>query len=149
MLTSDDPKEVTPAEPNESQEASLAVADEPKEIAQLVSEETVKNQYVVHEFAYAKDSDEELVNLSKQVASSSQKKAAKYLKLSSSFFAVLGGVLLASNTSASGYGFIFLGLSSSQMILASLKDKDRSMMIYAMSLFFFVDCMGIYRWLLS
>ncbi|NCJ06805.1 hypothetical protein GS597_09845 [Synechococcales cyanobacterium C] len=69
--------------------------------------------------------------------------------MSSSFFALLGGVLLASNTEFSGYGFLFLSLSSGQLILASLQEKDRILLIYAASLFIFVDCMGVYRWLLS
>lgn len=72
-----------------------------------------------------------------------------FLKLSSSFCALNGGVLLASNTSISGYGFIFLALSSSQLLIASVKDKDTIMFIYSASLFIFVDCLGVYRWLLS
>lgn len=71
------------------------------------------------------------------------------LRISSSFFAILGGVILASNTSISGYGFLSLGASSSQLVLSSLKDSDLVMLIYSLSLFLFVDCMGIYRWLLS
>lgn len=77
------------------------------------------------------------------------KTTAKYLKLSSSFFALMGGVLLASNTSASPYGFLFLGLSSGQLLTASLQERDRIMLVYSASLFIFVDCVGIYRWLLK
>ena len=74
---------------------------------------------------------------------------SNYLKLSSSFFALLGGILLASNTAISPYGFLFLALSSSQLLIASFTEKDRIMLIYSASLFIFVDCIGIYRWLLS
>ena len=70
------------------------------------------------------------------------------LKWSSSAFALAGGVLLASNTELSKYGFIFLAFSSGQMLLASLQIQDISMVVYSASLFIFVDLMGIYRWLL-
>ena len=71
-----------------------------------------------------------------------------FLKLSSSFFALLGGVLLASNTDSSGYGFIFLAMSSSQMLLSSIMAKDKTLIAYSASLFIFVDSFGIYKWLL-
>ncbi len=70
------------------------------------------------------------------------------LRWSSSAFALAGGILLASKTDISGYGFIFLAFSSGQLLLASLQIKDISMILYAASLFLFVDLMGIYRWLL-
>ncbi len=75
--------------------------------------------------------------------------SSKSLKLSSSSCALTGGILLASNTAMSGYGFVFLALSSGQLLLASLQDRDSSMIFYAASLFIFVDCLGVYRWLLS
>ncbi|MEO1404388.1 MAG: hypothetical protein AAFV72_24490 [Cyanobacteria bacterium J06635_1] len=71
------------------------------------------------------------------------------LKLSSSICAVLGGSLLASNIAMSGYGFLLLSLSSSQLLTASLLEKDASMTLYAGSVFLFVDCFGIYRWILN
>jgi hypothetical protein len=74
---------------------------------------------------------------------------SKPLKLSSSSCALTGGILLASHTSMSGYGFVFLALSSGQLLLASLQDRDSSMIFYAASLFIFVDCLGVYRWLLT
>jgi hypothetical protein len=75
---------------------------------------------------------------------------AKTLQLTSSACAVAGGVMLAANLSeVSKYGFIFLALSSSQMLVASLRTKNMSMIIYSASLFFFVDCLGIYRWILK
>lgn len=73
----------------------------------------------------------------------------KYLKWASSLFAVTGGVLLASKTDASGYGFLFLALSSSHMWLASSLVGDKSMICYFGAIFLFVDCLGVYRWLLS
>lgn len=78
-----------------------------------------------------------------------RKKISFFLRLSSSFFAILGGVLLASNTLISGYGFLFLALSSSQLVISSLCETNRIMLMYSASLFLFVDCMGIYRWILS
>ncbi len=74
---------------------------------------------------------------------------SKLLKLSSSFFALLGGILLASNIAISGYGFIFLAMSSGQMLIASLQSQDKIMILYSASVFTFVDCLGVYRWLLS
>jgi hypothetical protein len=75
--------------------------------------------------------------------------SSKSLKLSSSYCALSGGILLASNTPMSGYGFIFLAMSSGQLLLASLQDRDSSMIFYAASLFIFVDCLGVYRWVLT
>ncbi len=77
------------------------------------------------------------------------KRFIKYLKWASCFFAVTGGVLLAAKTASSGYGFIFLALSSSHMLLASWLVGDKSMICYSGSIFLFVDCLGVYRWLLS
>ncbi|MDJ0631674.1 MAG: hypothetical protein QNJ34_00640 [Xenococcaceae cyanobacterium MO_188.B29] len=82
------------------------------------------------------------------------KKISKYhttdfLKLSSSFFALAGGVILASNTNSSGYGFIFLALSSIQMLMSSILMKDKTLIAYSASLFIFVDSFGIYKWLLQ
>ena len=71
------------------------------------------------------------------------------LKLSSSFFAIVGGILLALKIDISGYGFLFLAMSSSQMLLANILLLDKSMIFYAGSIFIFVDCLGVYRWLLA
>ena len=76
-------------------------------------------------------------------------KIANFFKWSSSCFALSGGIILASNTNLSKYGFIFLALSSSQMLLASIKMQDKSLIVYSASLFIFVDSFGIYRWLLN
>ena len=74
----------------------------------------------------------------------------KILKLSSSACAVAGGVVLAANMpDVSKYGFIVLALGSGQMLVASLRSQDKLMSLYAGSLFLFVDCLGIYRWILS
>ena len=78
-----------------------------------------------------------------------RKSCSQVLKLSSSACALTGGILLASHTASSGYGFIFLALSSGQLLLASLQERDRTMILYAASLFIFVDCLGVYRWVLS
>ena len=85
-----------------------------------------------------------------QNLSESKDRLANTLKLTSSACAVAGGVMLAANLpEISKYGFIFLALSSSQMLVASLRTKDTTMIIYAGSLFFFVDCFGIYRWIIQ
>jgi hypothetical protein len=82
--------------------------------------------------------------------STPEDRLAKTLKLTSSACAVAGGVMLAANLpEISRYGFLFLALSSSQMLIASLRTKDTSMIIYSGSLFCFVDCLGIYRWILQ
>ena len=74
---------------------------------------------------------------------------AKKLQASSSVCAVAGGIILASNTDVSSYGFFFLALSSSQMLVSAFLQQNTSIMIYAGSLFIFVDCLGIYRWVLK
>ncbi|MDJ0682900.1 MAG: hypothetical protein QNJ18_23945 [Xenococcaceae cyanobacterium MO_167.B52] len=71
------------------------------------------------------------------------------LKISSSIFAFLGGLILALNTPWSGYGFIFLACSSSQLLIASILEVDKIMIFYSATLFAFTDLLGIYRWLLS
>ncbi len=85
----------------------------------------------------------------KAIRAASNDSVAKFLQWSSSACAIAGGVMLASKTEISGYGFIFLALSSSQMLAASIRKKDTSMITYAGSLFLFVDCLGIYRWILK
>ncbi len=72
---------------------------------------------------------------------------SKTLKLTSSACAIAGGVLLAANLDVSKFGFILLAMSSSQMLIASLRLNDKPTMVYAGSLFFFVDALGIYRWI--
>lgn len=119
--------------------------EDPREIAEIVSEEAEQIHNDSDKLHHIMEFKEEIYtqNLA------NRKTTSKYLKLSSSFFAILGGTLLAANTSMSGYGFVFLGLSSAQLMMASLKEQDQTMLVYSISLFFFVDCMGIYRWLLS
>jgi hypothetical protein len=71
------------------------------------------------------------------------------LKISSSLCALCGAILLASKTIISGYGFIFLAISSSQLLVASILLKDKIRIFYAGCVFIFVDCFGVYRWLLN
>lgn len=75
--------------------------------------------------------------------------SAQLLKISSSICAVVGGVMLAAKLSISSYGFLFLALSSSQLLISSIQTKDKLMMFYSGSIFLFVDCLGVYRWLLT
>ena len=85
-----------------------------------------------------------------QNLSESKDRLANTLKLTSSACAVTGGIMPAANLpNISRYGFVFLALSSSQMLVASLRTKDTTMIIYSSSLFFFVDCLGIYRWIIQ
>lgn len=77
-----------------------------------------------------------------------KKSSAQLLKISSSICAVIGGVMLAAKLNISSYGFLFLALSSSQLLISSIQTKDSLMMFYSGSIFLFVDCLGIYRWLL-
>jgi len=70
------------------------------------------------------------------------------LKWTSSFCALVGGILLASKVAISGYGFILLALSSGQMLLVNILLRDKTMIFYFASVFLFVDCLGIYRWIL-
>lgn len=79
----------------------------------------------------------------------SNKKIAQYLKYVSCLFAILGGILLASNTELSGYGFLYLAISSSHMLAASCLANDKTMICYSASVFLCVDCLGVYRWLLA
>jgi NADH:ubiquinone oxidoreductase subunit 6 (subunit J) len=76
-------------------------------------------------------------------------KTTTFLKWSSSTCAIGGGIVLASNTSHSGFGFVGLAASSFQMLTASILLEDKTMIIYSGALFVFVDCLGIYRWLLA
>ncbi|NJL52766.1 MAG: hypothetical protein HC930_12135 [Hydrococcus sp. SU_1_0] len=73
----------------------------------------------------------------------------RLLKVSSSVCAVIGGVMLAAKLNISSYGFLFLALSSSQLLISSLQSKDYLMICYSGSIFIFVDCLGVYRWLLT
>jgi hypothetical protein len=72
----------------------------------------------------------------------------KVLQFSSSVCAVAGGIVLASNIEVSRYGFILLALSSSQMLISSIMIRNKHLIIYSSSVFIFVDCLGIYRWVL-
>jgi uncharacterized membrane protein YdcZ (DUF606 family) len=74
---------------------------------------------------------------------------SRMLRFSSTLCALLGGILLASNTSVSPYGFTILACSSGQMLMASLLDRNRDMIFYSGSVFLFVDCFGIYRWIIG
>ncbi len=82
-------------------------------------------------------------------SSGAENQLSKTLKLTSSAFAIAGGVLIASNLDVSKYGFILLAMSSAQMLIASLKSNDKPMIVYAGSLLIFVDLLGIYRWIIQ
>ena len=75
--------------------------------------------------------------------------SAQLLKVSSSICAVVGGIMLAAKLNISSYGFLLLALSSSQLLISSIQTKDNLMILYSGSIFLFVDCLGVYRWLLT
>ena len=74
---------------------------------------------------------------------------AEKIKWSSSLFALVGGFILALNLAISAYGFILLALSSLQLLISSLIQRDTSLIFYSGSLFFGVDLLAIYRWLIN
>lgn len=78
-----------------------------------------------------------------------KKNLVKVLQISASICAILGGTLLASKVTISGYGFIFLALSSSQFLISSILERNKLLIFYSSSLLIFVDLHGVYRWLLS
>ncbi len=60
----------------------------------------------------------------------------------------IGGILLASNIEVSRYGFIFLAVSSCSFTIASILKKDFLNVFYGTTLFFGVDLLGVYRWII-
>ncbi len=79
----------------------------------------------------------------------SKSRLNKVLRNSSSFCVLVGGILLASNTQWSKYGFIFLALSSSQFLVASILSEEWEMVVYFGGIFIFVDSLGVIRWVLN
>ena len=79
---------------------------------------------------------------------SNRRYSIKFLRISSGICAIIGGVMLASNSAVSPYGFIGLAASSSQLLISSILDKDLILAVNSGSIFLFVDLLGIYRWLL-
>lgn len=71
------------------------------------------------------------------------------LKIVSSILALLGGILLANNLDISKYGFIFLAISSGSLIISSYLEPDKILCLYSSSIFIFVDCLGIYNWVIK
>lgn len=101
------------------------------------------------EISLMNSANAENLNIASAPSGVNRSTLVKGLQFSSSLFAVAGGTLLASNTDVSKYGFILLAFSSGQMLGTSILTKDRSLMVYAASVFCFVDCLGVYRWLLQ
>ena len=71
------------------------------------------------------------------------------LKIVSSTLALIGGILLANNIEISKYGFIFLAISSSSMSFAGYLSKDNYLLIYSLVIFLFVDCLGVFNWVIK
>jgi hypothetical protein len=76
-----------------------------------------------------------------------KRQVSQFLTWSSCVCTVLGGGLLASKTLLSPYGFLLLAMGSSQMVGATYLIRDRALFCYSVCVFLFVDCFGIYRWL--
>jgi len=70
------------------------------------------------------------------------------LRLSAAFCALVGGVMVASNTSVSPYGFLVLCLSSGQLCLVAWWIRDRLLLLHSGVMLVFVDGLGVWRWLL-
>ena len=69
------------------------------------------------------------------------------LRWISSVSGLTGGIIVASNTEISRYGYIFLALSSLSLGISSYLDRDTSLIVYSASLFIFCDLFGLYCWL--
>lgn len=113
---------------------------------------TAKNKYraVNNEYRVVRNKYKSAKNRNRNRSVSNKDKLAQTLQLTSSACAVVGGILLAANiTKISKYGFILLAMSSSQLLIASLIKKDTRMIIYSGSIFFCVDCFGVYRWIIE
>lgn len=78
-----------------------------------------------------------------------KKHLLKTLKISASICAIGGGVMLASNSNLSPYGFLPLAAGSFQWLFASILERKWTLAFNFGSIFFFVDLLGIYRWLLN
>jgi hypothetical protein len=94
-----------------------------------------------HDAAVAYESQTQIPRFKRLIISALEKSCMTCL--------LVGGILLASRIPISGYGFIFLALSSSQLFVAGVLEKKRKTILYAASLFLFVDSIGVYRWVLS
>jgi hypothetical protein len=76
-------------------------------------------------------------------------KLTQALKWSSCVCTIAGGIVLASNTAISPYGFLMLAMGSSQMVVVTFLMRDRGLFAYSLGVFLCVDCLGIYRWLMT
>ncbi len=75
------------------------------------------------------------------------KRLIKNLALSATLLTALGGLMVASNTAVTRYGFLVWFLSSPQLALANYLDRNLSGFVYAITLFLFVDLLGVCRWI--
>lgn len=72
----------------------------------------------------------------------------RILKIFGIFFSGIGGILLALKVTVSPYGFAFMALSSLSILISAVLEKDRLMIFYGATLFFGVDLLGVYRWII-
>lgn len=74
---------------------------------------------------------------------------SKLLKFSSLFCLMTGGIMVASKSKVTSYGFIFLALSSSQATIASYLLSDRWNFFIFGTTFLIVDLFGVLRWIFN
>lgn len=91
---------------------------------------------------------EEALKSSNQSIRQQKRIFIRILKIFSIFFSGIGGVLLALKVAISPYGFAFMALSSLSILISSILEKDRLMIFYGTTLFFGVDLLGVYRWII-
>lgn len=76
-------------------------------------------------------------------------KLVSVIKWTGTTAAIIGGTMLASKTTLTPYGFIFLAVSSSLWLVTGFLTKDRPLIVLNLFLFIMVDVHGIYRWIIS
>ncbi|PSB44119.1 hypothetical protein C7B80_21840 [Cyanosarcina cf. burmensis CCALA 770] len=77
-----------------------------------------------------------------------QVQISKKIKIFGTVCLVIGGFLVASNTSISKFGFLFLASSSSSMALACFLAAEQWNGRFFVLTFLVVDCFGIFNWLI-
>jgi hypothetical protein len=77
-----------------------------------------------------------------------QVKISEKIKIFGTICLIIGGFLVASNTSVSKFGFLFLASSSSSMALACFLAAEQWNGRFFVLTFLIVDCFGIFNWLI-
>lgn len=77
-----------------------------------------------------------------------QVRISEKVKIFGTICLIVGGLLVASNTSISKFGFLFLASSSSSMALACFLAAEQWNGRFFVLTFLVVDCFGIFNWLI-